>query len=64
MRYGYLFFGLAIVALAACDKHDPILPGVRTDIFDNNDINVLNMEIPTLSETQKNIYGDENCDYV
>ena len=50
MRYGYLFFGLAIVALAACDKHDPILPGVRSNVFDTPKLNVLGENVPNLVE--------------
>ena len=54
---------LCVFAVSSCSEHDPILPGVRTDIFDNNDVDVLNMEIPVLSDGQKNIYGDNVCDY-
>lgn len=54
---------LCMLAVASCSKHDPVLPGVRTDVFDNNEVNVLNKEITTLSDMQKNIYGDENCKY-
>ena len=57
----FILFGVLI--LASCSKHDPILPGTRYDIFDNTDINVLNQELPDLSENIKNISGDEKCDY-
>ena len=30
------------MVLIACDKHDPILPGVRTAIFDTSNIDVKN----------------------
>ena len=46
-----------------CSKHDPILPGVRYDIFDTNDVYVANQEVPDLTDTIKNISGDEKCDY-
>ena len=52
-----------LLLVSACSEHDPILPGVRVDVFDNNDVNVLNTEIGELSKQQKNIYGDENCNY-
>lgn len=37
--------------LAACDKHDPILPGVRTSIFDTTGIKTADTKIATLPET-------------
>lgn len=40
-----------ITLLAACDKHDPILPGQRTDIFETKDINILNHHIDRLPES-------------
>jgi outer membrane protein assembly factor BamB len=54
----------ALVVMSACSKHDPILPGVRYDIFDNTDVSVSNREVPDLSENVKNISGDEKCEYV
>lgn len=39
------------------------MPGVRHDIFDNTDIEVENKEVPVLSETAKEIYGDKDCEY-
>ena len=56
-------FLLGALVISSCSKHDPILPGVRHDIFDNTDINVENKEIPTLSENTKDIFGDKNCEY-
>ena len=57
-------FFLCIVALVmlGCSKHDPVLPGVRHDIFDNPDVRVENTEIPTLGD-EKNVYGDSVCEY-
>ncbi len=42
---------LSFLALTACDKHDPILPGVRTPVFTNNNITYLNTNTPALSGT-------------
>lgn len=49
--------------MVACSKHDPILPGVRHDIFDTHDIKVLNQDVPDLSQNIKEIYGDKDCEY-
>jgi len=50
MRKFALFCG-CILVLCACDKHDPILPGVRTAIFDSSDgINMLNTSVPDLPD--------------
>lgn len=38
-------FILCALAVAACDKHDPILPGVRDDIFNTKTLNVLNAPV-------------------
>ena len=58
--FAYLLCALAI---SSCSKHDPILPGVRHDIFDTTDIKVENKDVPTLSENAKDIFGDKNCEY-
>ena len=58
--FAFLTICLAIVG---CSKHDPILPGERYDIFDNSDIKVIDKDVPALSDTVKNIYGDSDCDY-
>jgi outer membrane protein assembly factor BamB len=36
---------LCALAVVACDKHDPILPGERTPIFDTGTVKVLNRDI-------------------
>jgi outer membrane protein assembly factor BamB len=48
--------------VAACDKHDPILPGVRTPIFDTDTINVQHQEI---TDIPQNAYTFDNtkCTY-
>lgn len=40
---------LCLFAVAACSKHDPILPGLRTPVFDSNNNQVLNQPIDNLS---------------
>lgn len=49
--------------MVACSKRDPILPGVRHDIFDENDVYVTNKGVPDLTENIKDIYGDKDCEY-
>lgn len=51
------------MAVESCSKHDPILPGVRHDIFDANDVYVANQDVADLSEKEKDIYGDKDCEY-
>ena len=46
-------FAVAVICLGvlgACSEHDPILPGVRTPIFDTADIDVMNINIPDLPD--------------
>ena len=51
MRKNAIIFGLiSLVALGACDKHDPILPGVRTSIFDTASVKSANKEIASLPD--------------
>lgn len=48
-KYAWLLFCVFVVA--ACDKHDPILPGVRTAIFDTGaGQDVLNINVPDLPD--------------
>lgn len=49
--------------MAACSKHDPILPGERADIFDSYEVNVKNKELPDLGAEITDISGDKDCDY-
>ena len=52
MRKNAIFGGLVCLAvLSACEKHDPILPGVRTSIFDTQKIEMANTKITTLPDT-------------
>lgn len=49
MRKTVLFGGLICATLlSACSKHDPILPGVRTSIFDTDAIQTTNEKITDL----------------
>ena len=41
---------LSVLALSACDKHDPILPGTRTAIFDTSSVTVLGTQIENLPD--------------
>ena len=59
----WTIFLLCALAIASCSKHDPILPGVRSDVFDSYEINVKNQELPELSDSVVNISGDKECDY-
>ena len=43
-------FILCAVAISGCDKHDPILPGVRDSIFNTSNLNVLNTAVPNAPE--------------
>lgn len=56
-------FLLCISVFMGCAKHDPILPGERHDVFGGTDIIVMNKSVPILSDTAKNIYGNESCDF-
>ncbi len=60
-KYALLIFCLGI--LGACDKHDPILPGVRTAIFDTgNSQNILNTSVPDLPDAVPTQNATE-CNY-
>ena len=48
--------------IAACDKHDPILPGVRTPIFDTDTISVQNKTITNIPETAY-AFDNSACPY-
>ncbi|MBR5153624.1 MAG: PQQ-like beta-propeller repeat protein [Alphaproteobacteria bacterium] len=51
-----------LLLLSACDKHDPILPGVRTPIFDTAEISVSNTEITEIP-TDAVIINNSDCRY-
>lgn len=56
-------FLLCVLAVSGCSKRDPVLPGVRSNIFESDEVVAINKNLPKLSQSAKNIYGDENCDY-
>jgi outer membrane protein assembly factor BamB len=35
-----------LLVMTACNRHDPILPGVRDNIFNTDSVNVLNVPVP------------------
>lgn len=51
-----------LLALCGCAEHDPILPGVRTPIFDTQNIKILNTDVPNLLETIP-VEDSSNCPY-
>ncbi|MBR3147842.1 MAG: PQQ-like beta-propeller repeat protein [Alphaproteobacteria bacterium] len=58
-----LAFLLCALAITACSKHDPILPGERANIFDSYEINVKNQDLPELSPSITDISGDKECGF-
>lgn len=46
----FAFAVSCLALLASCSKHDPILPGDRTSIFDTHRVNVLNTQIDDLPD--------------
>ncbi len=53
---------LSLILLSACDKHDPILSGVRTPIFEGSQIKVLNKTIPD-TPSGAYVYDNTSCKY-
>lgn len=51
-----------VLGLTACDKHDPILPGTRTAIFDSANIQVANKTIDNAPETVV-VFNNADCPY-
>lgn len=56
------FIVCCITLLSACDKHDPILTGVRTPIFDGGQIRVLNQAITDVPP-DVHTYDNSACKY-
>lgn len=51
MRKNAIFCGLVcLAALAACSKHDPILPGTRTSIFNTTTVKTTDEKIASLPD--------------
>ncbi len=53
---------LSVFALCACDKQDPILPGVRSPIFGKSNVDVLNTDVTDLPDNAYKI-SDIDCPY-
>lgn len=51
-----------ILGLVACDKHDPVLPGVRTAIFDTSRIDIKNQQISDVPESAV-VIDNSACSY-
>lgn len=59
----YRYILLLLLVLTACDKHDPILPGVRTAIFDSGaGQNILNITVPDLPDVAP-VHDASECKY-
>ena len=56
------FIVCCITLLSACDKHDPILTGIRTPIFDGGQIRVLNQTITDVPP-DVHTYDNSACKY-
>lgn len=61
MRRGLIAI-CCIVGLGACDKHDPILPGVRSSIFNTSRLNIKNQTISDIPESA-HLIDNTNCPY-
>ena len=59
----YFVFLMLVFMGVGCAEHDPILPGTRVDIFGSSDMKIENTDVPQLSDNQKNISGNDKCDY-
>lgn len=51
-----------LIGVTACDKHDPILPGVRTAIFDTKHLEIKNQTITDVP-TETFVVDNSNCPY-
>lgn len=57
----FTLFACSLLACAGCAKHDPILPGNRTAVFDAGEIQILNAEIQNPGEIIK--INQDDCPY-
>lgn len=63
MQKRTIVYGLiCLSALCACEKHDPILPGLRTSIFDTATVSKTDAKITSLPETAFEM-PESNCPY-
>lgn len=60
--YRIILILLCVFMISACDKHDPILSGVRTPIFDGAQIKVLNKDITDIPKSA-HIVDNSSCKY-
>ena len=47
----YAVICCCMALITGCAEHDPVLPGVRTPIFGNGDIQIMNESIENLADT-------------
>ena len=62
MRNRYLIMIMGLAVLTGCDTRDPILDGVRTPIFDTENITVLDKTISDLPKDSVKI-NNTDCKY-
>lgn len=64
VTYMRRFFGIlcCLFTVCACDKHDPVLPGVRIPIFAENKIHILNKDIHNIPKSAHTI-DNSSCRY-
>ena len=58
----FVIFTVICAALSACDSHDPILPGVRSDIFATDTLKVLGEPVPNVADSSV-LPGASDCPY-
>lgn len=61
MRKGLIAL-VCMLALVACDKHDPILSGTRIAVFDEVEIKVINQDVPELPNDAV-VVDNADCPY-
>ncbi len=59
-KYAALLISLGL--LGACSKHDPILPGQRTSVFNTDTLKVLDADFENLSDSARDIKSAD-CPY-
>lgn len=57
-----IVFICIVLGVTGCDKHDPILPGVRTAIFSSSNVKVLNKTIQDIPESAI-VFDNSSCKY-
>lgn len=59
MRKSVFLISMIAMTVAACDKHDPILPGVRDSVFKTESLQILNESAPVSNDA---VVAQENKD--